>query len=38
MLPSMTSEIILYLMKNLRLYNVIIHKNFYQNQLKNKFA
>ena len=36
--PSMTFEVILYFMKDLCLYNVSIHINFYQNQSINKYA
>ena len=34
----MTSEVILRFMKNLRLHNVSIHRNFYQNRSINEFA
>ena len=34
----MTSEVILYLVKNLRLYNVSIHIYFYQNRFINECA
>ena len=36
--PLMTSEVILYLMKNSRLHNVSIHRNFYQNRFINKYV
>ena len=36
--PSMTFEVILYFMKILRLHNVSIHRNFYQNRFINKYA
>ena len=38
MLPLLTLEVILYKMKNLRLYNVSIPINFYQNRLINECA
>ena len=34
----MTSEVILHFMKNLRLHNVSIHRNFYQNRFINECA
>ena len=34
----MTFEVILYLMKNLRLHDVSIHRNFYQNRFINEYA
>ena len=34
----MTFEFILYFMKNLYLYNISIHGNFYQNQFINEYA
>ena len=34
----MTSEVILYIMKNLRLHNVSNHRTFYQDQLINERA
>ena len=34
----MTFEVIIYFMKNLRLYNVSIHRNFYQNRFINEYA
>ena len=34
----MTFEVILYFMKNLRLYNVSIHRIFYQNRFINEYA
>ena len=33
----MTSEVILYLMKYLRLFNVSIHRDFYQDRFINKY-
>ena len=38
MLPLMTSEVKLYLMKNLRLYNVSIYRNFFQDRFINEYA
>ena len=38
MWPLMTSEVMLYLMKKLRLHNVSINRIFYQNQFINKYA
>ena len=34
----MTFEVILYFMKKLRLHNVSIHRNLYQNRLINEYA
>ena len=34
----MTSEVILYFIKKMRLHKVSIHINFYQNQFINKYA
>ena len=34
----MTSEVTLYLMKNLHLHNVSIHKNCYQNRFINEYV
>ena len=33
----MTFEVIIYFMKNLRLHNVSIHRNFYQNRFINEY-
>ena len=38
MWPSITSEGLLHLMKILHLYNVSVHRNFYQNQFINEYA
>ena len=38
LLPSMTFEVILYFIKTLRLHNVSIHRNFYQNRFVNEYA
>jgi hypothetical protein len=34
----MTSEVIFYLMKNLRLHNISIHRNCYQDRFINEYA
>ena len=38
MWPLVTYEVTLYLMKNLRLHNVSIHRHFYQNRFIYEYA
>ena len=37
-MTSRTSDVILYFMENLRLHNVSIHRNFYQNLFIKEYA